>query len=168
MWLPPEPARMRRFAAGFLVVFAAMPLAYALVEGLEPLVRDRPKATQFSGRALAQKVTRAWREKFSTPLPYVGGGEFATNNIAVYSPDRPHVIVHGDPTISPWIDPADLAKRGAVIVWEDGQADEASLAQWRAAFPGFDLQPPLILPRQTVRPTRPARVHLAIVPPATK
>ena len=49
--------------------------------------RDRPKATQFPGKRLAEEVTRAWRAKFSTPLPFVGGGEFAANNIAVYSAD---------------------------------------------------------------------------------
>ena len=113
----------RRFAAGFLAIFVAMPLAYVIVEGFEPLVRDRPKATQFPGRQVAATVTQRWREKFSTPLPYVGGGEFATNNIAVYSPDRPHVIVHANVAISPWIDRDDLSKRGAVLVWEDGQLD---------------------------------------------
>ena len=35
------------------MVFVAMPLAYVIVEGFEPLVRDRPKATQFPGRQLA-------------------------------------------------------------------------------------------------------------------
>src|SRR5947199_5159365 len=46
-WIGPvtEPSRLRRYAAGFLVVFIATPLAYALVEGLEPVLRDRPKAT---------------------------------------------------------------------------------------------------------------------------
>jgi hypothetical protein len=168
MWLGPitDTIRIKRFAIGFLVVFVAAPVAYAAVEIGEPLVRDRPKATQFPGRLLAETVTRTWREKFGTPLPYVGGGEFATNNVAVYSPDRPHVIVHADLAISPWVDRADLKKRGAVLVWEDGQADEARIAAWRAAFPGFDLQPALTLPRQTLRPTHPARVYMAIVPPA--
>jgi dolichyl-phosphate-mannose-protein mannosyltransferase len=167
VWLGPvsEPARLKRFAAGFLAVFVAAPVAYAAVELGEPLLRDRPKATQFPGRLLAEQITRTWHDKFGKPLAYVGGGEFATNTIAVYSPDRPHVIVHADPALSPWIDRGDLKKRGAVLVWEDGQADEARLAQWRAAFPGFDLQPPLILPRQTLRPTRPARIYVALVPP---
>jgi 4-amino-4-deoxy-L-arabinose transferase-like glycosyltransferase len=168
MWLGPvtDPVRLRRFALGFLAIFIAAPVAYAAVEIGEPLLRDRPKATQFPGRVLAETVTRTWREKFGTPLTYVGGGEFATNNVAVYSLDRPHVIVHADLSISPWIDRADLRKRGALLVWEDGQADDARLAQWRAAFPGFDLQPPLMLARQTLRPTHPVRVYVAIVPPA--
>jgi len=163
-----EPLPLRRFAAGFLIVFAAFPLAYAIVEGLEPIIRDRPKATQFPGRALAEQVTQRWRDKFATPLPYVGGGEFATNNIAVYSPDRPHVIVHADLGISPWIDAGDLKRRGAVLVWEDGQIDAAQLARLRSDYPGLDVREPLTLPRQVFIESdkvRPVRVHLAFVPP---
>jgi 4-amino-4-deoxy-L-arabinose transferase-like glycosyltransferase len=168
LWLPADPRHARRFAAGFLAVFVAMPLAYAVSEGFEPLLRDRPKATQFPGRPLAEQVTQAWRARFSTPLPYVGGGEFATNNIAVYSPDRPRVIVHADPSLSPWIDRADLARRGAVLVWEDGQVDDHGLAQMRSNYPGLQVQEPITLPRQTWvarGALRPFRVHVAIVPP---
>jgi 4-amino-4-deoxy-L-arabinose transferase-like glycosyltransferase len=170
MWfgLVTEPVRLKRFAAAFLVILLAMPLTYAVVEGLEPLLRDRPKATQFPGRALAGQVTRAWREKFSSPLPYVGGGEFATNNIAVYSSDHPRVIVHADLSLSPWVDRADLARRGAVLVWEDGQVDAAGLAQMRSTYPGLDVQEPISLPRQSLvarGKLKPVRVHFAVVPP---
>jgi 4-amino-4-deoxy-L-arabinose transferase-like glycosyltransferase len=163
-----DPVRLRRYAAGFLVVLVAMPLAYAIVESFEPLVRDRPKATQFPGRALAATVTQRWRDKFNSALPYVGGGEFATNNIAVYSADRPRAIVHADLGISPWIDRNDLRRRGAVLVWEDGQIEAAALAQLRLDYPGLDVQEPIVLPRQVflVRGSvRPVRVHFAIVPP---
>jgi hypothetical protein len=168
-WFGPASgnAQLRRFAAGFLVVFLAMPLAYAAVETLEPAWRDRPKATQFPGRQLADEVTTRWRAKFDTPLPFVGGGEFSTNNIAVYSPDKPRVIVHADPTISPWVDRDELRRRGAVIVWEDGQLDAGAMAQLRRNYPGLHVQEPLSLPRQTFVGTnlRPARIHFAIVPP---
>ena len=169
VWFGPVTgsAQVRRFAAGFVVVFLAMPFAYVAVEALEPAWRDRPKATQFPGRQLADEITRAWRAKFGTPVPFVGGGEFSTNNIAVYSPDKPRVIVHADPTISPWINRDELRKRGAVIVWEDGQLDAAAMAQLRRDYPGLKVQEPLSLPRQTFVGTnlRPARVHFAIVPP---
>jgi len=169
VWFGPVDAtRTRRFAAGFIAVFVAMPLAYAVVESLEPLLRDRPKATQFPGRQVAAAVTQRWRDKFSTPLPYVGGGEFATNNIAVYSPDRPRVIVHANVDISPWIDRADLTRRGAVLVWEDGQLDAAAIARLRSDYPGLDVQEPLVLPRQTFvgrDRVQPVRVHVAFVPP---
>src|SRR5262249_44508388 len=138
MWLGPVTARkqLARFATCFVAIFLAMPLAYAAVEGLEPLLRDPPKATPFPRPAPPQIVTQKWRDKFGSPLTYVGGGEFASNNIAVYSADRPHVIVHADVNMSPWIDRDDLKRRGAVLVWEDGQIDAAGLAQLRSSFPG--------------------------------
>jgi hypothetical protein len=100
-------------------------------------------------------------------VPFVGGGEFATNNIAVYSADRPRVIVHADPGLSPWVDREELRRRGAVIVWEDGQLDAAAMAQLRRDYPGLDVQAPLSLPRQTFvgHDLKPARVHYAFVPP---
>jgi hypothetical protein len=172
MWLPPEPRRFTAFARVFLVVAIAMPVAYAVVELLEPLVRDRPKATQFPGRLLAETITRQWRQRTGAPLRYVGGaevgtgpGEFAANNIAVYSPDRPHVIVHGNPALSPWIDMADVERRGAVLAWEAPPADNALPENLRLTFPRAELQPPLVLPRRTLFAVAPAVIHYAVVPP---
>jgi 4-amino-4-deoxy-L-arabinose transferase-like glycosyltransferase len=171
MWFAPplEAGALRRFAAGFAVIFVALPVAYAAVEKLEPLLRDRERATQFPGRALAATITERWRARTGTPLYYVAGaplpggaGEFAANNVAVYSPDRPHVIVHGDPRLSPWIDAADVERRGAVFVWQGGEGLPAALKE---RFPRAELQPPLTLPQQTLVPVRPVQVHSAILPP---
>jgi hypothetical protein len=162
--LPSEARRLQWLAAGLIAVLIAFPVVYAAVEIFEPLLRDRAKATQFPGQVTADIITREWHDRFGTPLVYVGGGEFATNNVAVYSADRPHVMPHGDPKLAPWIDPADLHRRGAVLVWEDG-AGEAQLAQWRATFSDLDVQPTLVLARQTRYPVRPARILFAFVPP---
>jgi 4-amino-4-deoxy-L-arabinose transferase-like glycosyltransferase len=166
MWLPPsrEPRRLRWFAAGFLVVFFGLPLIYAAVELGEPFVRDRPKATQFPGEVMAEIITREWRDAYGTPLIYAGGTEFAVNNLAVYSPDHPHVVVHGDPKLSPWIDMADLHRRGGVLVWEEDHPG-AHLEEWRAAFGEFEVQPLLVLSRQTLRPVKPAHILYALIPP---
>jgi Dolichyl-phosphate-mannose-protein mannosyltransferase len=172
MWLAPDPRRCALFARAFIVVFLAMPLAYAAVELFEPFWRDRPKATQFPGKVLAETITRQWRQKTGRPLAYVGGaevgtgpGELAANNVAAYSPDRPHVIVHGDPNLSAWIDMAEVERSGAVLVWEPRPGDTGLPANLRATFPRAELQPPLTLPRQTLRPVRPAIIHYAFVPP---
>ena len=113
---------------------------------------------------MADLVTKAWRDKYGTPLRYAAGSEFAVNNLAVYSPDRPHVVVHGRPQLSPWIDMNDLRRRGAVIVWE-GLPDSAQVDEWRRTFPGMEIQPPLVLPRQTLFPVRPSEIQYAILPP---
>ena len=69
--------------------------------------------------------------------------------------------------ISPWVDREELRRRGAVIVWEDGQLDAAAMAQLRLEYPGLDVQDPITLPRHTYvgGDLRPVRVHFAIVPP---
>jgi hypothetical protein len=175
MWLSPArgPDRMRRFARVFALLFAGWVVIYAGDEVLEPVLRDRAKATSFPGSAAAEAITRRWRETTNTPLVYVGqieraspgAGEFAANNVAVYSPDRPHVIVHGNPALSPWIDPADLKRRGAVLVWEQGPGAADFPDAMRARYPQAEIQPLLVLPRQTLRPVSPAVVGYAFVPP---
>src|SRR5882757_318201 len=155
LWIGPvgEARALRKFAAGFIAVLVAVPLLYAAVEIGEPFVRDRPKATQFPGQTMAEAVTRAWHETYGTPLVYAGGAEFAANNLAVYSPDRPHIIPHGDPKLAPWVDRDDLRRRGGVLVWEEGYAD-ARLDEWRKTFAGFAVQPALVLARRTWHPVK--------------
>jgi 4-amino-4-deoxy-L-arabinose transferase-like glycosyltransferase len=174
MWIAPvlDALRLRLFARACLLVLVATPFAYAADELFEPFLRDRPKATQFPGRLLAQTITRQWRDATGMPLFYVGGaefgpsgvGEFAPNTVAVYSPDRPHVVAHGERRLSPWIDPADLDRRGVVLIWE-GPATPGLPENLKAAFPRAELQPPLTLQRQTLHRRSPAVVNYAFVPP---
>jgi dolichyl-phosphate-mannose-protein mannosyltransferase len=161
-----EPRRLQRFAQGFTVLFVAWPSIYAAVEILEPLVRDREKATQFPGTAVAARLTQEWRDRYGVPLVYVCGSEFVANNIAVYSPDRPHVIVRCDPNLAPWIDMADVRRHGAVVAWEETLAGPTELAQWQALLGGFEERPVLVLPRQIWprRQVQPTRVFYAIAP----
>jgi hypothetical protein len=172
MWFKPDlDARaLRQFATAFVVIFLALPIAYAADEQLEPLIHNRQKATHFPGREMARILTERWHADFGTPLHYVAGaplpggaGEFAANNLAVYGKDHPHVIVHGDPNLSPWIDLADVKRRGALLVWQGPAALPAAL---KARFPRARLQTPLKLPQRTIVPNDPAVVHYAILPPS--
>jgi hypothetical protein len=166
-WFTPvvDVVRLRTLARACLVVMLALPVAYVVDELFEPFLRDRPKATQFPGRLLAQTITRQWREATDVPLTYVGGGEFTANLLAVYSPDRPHVVVHMDTTLSPWVEPTDLERRGAVFVWEALTPVPKLPGNIKARFPRAELQPPLVLPRQTLYPRSPAVVNYAIIRP---
>jgi Dolichyl-phosphate-mannose-protein mannosyltransferase len=170
-WFGPvtEPRRLEAFALAFAVIFFAWPAIYAGTELFEPMVHDREKATQFPGEDMAARVTREWREINGAPLAYVCGTEFVANNVAVYSPDRPRVIVHCDPKLSLWIDMADVHRRGALIAWDERLVAPTEFEQWRAALGELHTQPVLILPRQILLPglrsLRPTRVFYAFVPP---
>jgi 4-amino-4-deoxy-L-arabinose transferase-like glycosyltransferase len=167
MWLGPisYPARQERFAVAFLVVFFAFPLAYAGIEVIEPFIRDRPKATQFAGAAAAASITNMWHDRFAVPLVYVCGSEFDANTIAVYSPDRPHVVAHCDPQLSPWIDIEDVHRRGIAVVFDKLLVDEASLDHWRRTLGRFEVGPPLVLPRQTWHWVKPDQAFYGFMAP---
>ncbi len=171
VWLGPvsEPRRLQAFALAFAAVFVAWPAIYAGTELLEPLVHDREKANQFPGKAVAARITQEWRDTFGEPLAYVCGSEFVANNVAVYSPDHPHVIVHCDPKLSPWIDIADVHRRGVAFAWDERLVAPADFERWSAALGQFQTRPALTLPRQTLlhgrRPLRPTQVFYAFSPP---
>jgi hypothetical protein len=166
VWTRPifDRARVALFARWTLIVLLAWPIAYAATELFEPFLRDRPKATQFAGRGMAALITERWHAEIGTPIVYATGTEFEVNNLAVYSPDRPHVLVHADPKLSPWIDMADLKRRGAVLVWTPG-AGGISVKDLLDRFPGAEMQPALILPRQTLYPRSPWKVYYAFLKP---
>ena len=170
-WLGPftAPQRLNAFALAFAAIFVAWPLAYAGTELFEPMLRDREKATQFPGEDMALRITREWREAFGEPLAYVCGSEFVANTVAVYSPDRPRVIVHCDPSLSPWIDIADVHRRGAVLAWDQRLIAPTDVERWRAALGEFQTRPVLSLPRRTLlanpRSLQPVRVFNAFLPP---
>jgi hypothetical protein len=170
-WLGPvtEPRRLEAFALAFAAIFIAWPTAYAATELFEPLVRDREKATQFPGEEVAARLTREWREAYGKPLAYVCGSEFVANTVAVYSPDRPRVIVRCDPSLSPWINMADVHRRGAVLAWDARLVTPTDFRQWQAALGDYQTRPVMILPRRTLladpRSLQPTRVFYAVLPP---
>src|SRR5256885_6286973 len=64
---------LRGYVGGFLAIFIAMPLAYAIVEGLEPVLRDRPRSEEHTSELqspcnlvcrllLEKKITQQVRE----------------------------------------------------------------------------------------------------------
>lgn len=169
LWFGPvtDLRRITVFAVGVIFLFFLAPAIWIGTWLADPHLRQRPKASEFPGRAVAEQVTRQWHDRTGTRLAYVAGTEFAANNVAVYSPDRPRVVVHGRPKISPWIDMDDLRRRGVLVIWEDG-LPMAHVDEWRQTF-GAEGEPAIFdLPRQS-RGGAPnvgkARIVYWIVPP---
>jgi 4-amino-4-deoxy-L-arabinose transferase-like glycosyltransferase len=173
-WFEPDLSGrvMRRFAAVFVAVFVAYLGSYVLIELYEPLVHERAKASDFPGRKLADLVTREWHARTGRRLAYVGGtgvgfgpGEFAANNVAVYSPDHPRVIAHGNFDLSPWVDPEDVRRNGVVILWQSGSPAQHLPADIKRNFPTAELQPGLTLRSASRYAHEPVFVDYAFVLP---
>ncbi|MBQ9337058.1 MAG: glycosyltransferase family 39 protein [Lentisphaeria bacterium] len=114
----PEPRNFKCFT-GLMIVAATLFVAVFGFEYLHkrPYLRRGITYNVWPGRTVAEAVTREWRARYKTPLPYVIGDRTATCNVSFYSPDRPTSFFDHQVELSPWIDPADVERRGAVIVW---------------------------------------------------
>ena len=167
----PVFARRRlRCLAALVILFAVGSMSVTVNEFLcyRPYRKKRIDHQVYPGKKLAAILTKAWREKFAGPCPYVIGGRKDSCFMCYYSPDHPKAFFDHDPKLSPWIDPADIRKRGAVIIWR------RELPEYLDQYPDALSLPPITLERQIpawVRTFAPAprkeTFYVLLVPPSS-
>jgi 4-amino-4-deoxy-L-arabinose transferase-like glycosyltransferase len=112
------PRRALEVAGGLAVLFAA---SYSVWQVAKPLAWASPSYIDFDGPALARIAEQFWRTHNAGPIFYIVSfdsqrGRQAAGSIVFDSADQPHVFEDADRKLSPWIDPADLTHRGALVV----------------------------------------------------
>ena len=113
--------------------------------------------SQFPGEQFAALVTGAWHKEVGTaPLPYVVGEFWSAGNVILFSSERPRLFESGDPIHSPLVDPADIRRQGAVILFEPAVRLNAlptaqTSAPWLAEFPGAEPRAPFVIRQETAR-----------------
>jgi 4-amino-4-deoxy-L-arabinose transferase-like glycosyltransferase len=112
------------------IVFVCFAIAFAADYIVKPYFNHAFRASNYPGYDLAQEISRRYRAKTGRPLAYVIGTIWDGGNIAHYAPERPRVLIDGDPKRAPWIDLDDLRAKGAVVIWT-GQDPQTTLP------PGF-------------------------------
>ena len=122
-------------------------------------------ATQFPGDRFAAVVTDTWHRETNQRLAYVVGDFWLAGNVIFFSPDRPHMFHDASLHFSPWIDVADVRRRGAVLLWSAARDGEMP-AGMRALFPAADDRAPLAIRVMTLRGEREWRVGWALLRPA--
>ena len=101
----------------------------------------------YPGDKLAAVLTQRFHDATGTKLRYVIGAMCDGGNLAHYSPDQPEVLIDGLPRRAPWIDLADLRKKGAMVVWSGG--DTAHLpAQFSTVAGSAEVGAPFDQPRR--------------------
>ncbi|MCC7493299.1 MAG: glycosyltransferase family 39 protein [Fimbriimonadaceae bacterium] len=134
----------------------------------QPLVR-----TLFAGQELARQVEQAWRQRYGTPLPQVGGVGYLTFCVALYGPSRATAYGDLEPRTAPWTDDATFRQQGGALLWfgdppprrfRPDQPPER-IAAWRQRFPEMSTAERLEVPWHL--PGAPsATVWLTLLPPA--
>ena len=116
----------RRAGAVFLALAVLQIVAYIGVREIAPRVGLlHPPYPDTDGPRLAALAQDYWRAHAVGPIPYIvtlraQHGMQAGGSIAFDLPYRVRVLTDGDPAEAPWIDIADLKRRGALIVSPGG------------------------------------------------
>ena len=106
-------------------IAVALVVSYVGVRIFSPHVNRKPLYPDYDGPALARVASNHWRQNETLPLRTIVSfgqqkGRQAAGSIAFDLPspkDAPiHVLEDGSLAASPWIDPADLKRRGALVV----------------------------------------------------
>lgn len=146
------------------IVFACLAFAFIANYAVLPRIDHRYRAVFYPGGSLGREIGSRYEAATGQPLRYVIGTMWDGGNVAHYAPSHPRVLVDGEPERAPWIDLVDLKRRGAVVVWTEG--DRAAVpAEFRAVAGNAKVQPPIRLHYR--HSTKPLDVGWAILPPAS-
>ena len=140
-----ERSRLRRIVLAWAAVTALYAVAFIAQYGVMPSFDHRYRASLFPGDRLGAEISTRFRAATGTPLAYVIGSMWLGGNISRYSPERPRTLIDGRPERAPWIDLGDLKRRGAVVVWSDGDRNTVP-ANYTAFASSSEVQPPITLP----------------------
>ncbi len=129
------------------LVFAISAAVFVADYSVLPHFDHRYRAAFFPGDLLSAAITQRFEQATGHDPAYIIGSMWDGGNVAHYSKERPQprVLIDGLPRRAPWIDLADLRRRGAVLVWTD--SDPRVLpAHFAAIAPGAEVGAPLDLP----------------------
>jgi hypothetical protein len=140
-----DRARLAHVVAHWGVVFAIFAIVFLVNYSVLPMLDHRYRAVFYPGNTLAATLTQRFHDATGAKLRYVVGAMWDGGNLAHYSPDQPEVLIDGLPRRAPWIDLADLRKKGAMVVWSGG--DTAHLpAQFASVAGNAEVGAPFDLP----------------------
>jgi hypothetical protein len=153
-----------RILLTWTIVFTCLALAFIANYAVLPRIDHRYRAVFYPGGSLGREIGQKFETATGQPLRYVVGTMWDGGNVAHYAPSHPRVLVDGEPERAPWIDLADLKRRGAVVVWTEGDRN-AVPAEFRAVAGNAKVQPPIRLHYR--HSTKPLDVGWAILLPAS-
>ncbi len=140
-----DRTRLARTLVYWTAVFCGFVIAFIVNYAVLPSSDGRYRAVLYPGDRLGAELSQRFRAASGRPLAYVVGDMWTGGNIGHYAPERPRVLIDGNPARAPWIDLADLKARGAIVVWSDGDLT-AIPPPYRAAAAEAQVQPSFTLP----------------------
>ena len=141
-----EALRVKYTAAAWAGMFGMYVVGFIGHYGVMPHYTGHYYASLFPGDALAQRIGEGFARKAGRPLDYLISTMWLGGNVSHYAAGiRPRVLIDGKPERAPWIDLADLRRRGAVVLWVDEDPNKMP-ERYRTIAAGAEIQPGFVLP----------------------
>jgi len=127
------PGALRAAVAAFLIVQAALAAQLWLSSPHGPERWHSRYWRNFPSDALARAVAGPARAALGGPIDIISGPYKESGALALRLPERPRVLIDGDPSISPWIGAEELAHKRVITLFPAATVPEGAYP----AIPGW-------------------------------
>ena len=165
--LPSDQKKVQKIFRDSLCFGLVMVTVLAARNVFGPTLRDKLSRVHFPGSELAQVVNAKWNQRYSYPLPAVGGRLFTAGCVGVYSKNHVDVFGSMSESASPWIDDQQMQQSGGVIVWEKGSDDGELRESWLSRFEQVETLDVVRLSDQSFFDFDPVEFGIAVVHPTS-
>ncbi len=147
--------------------------AYTIVYGFAPRIRTKPHRVNYPGQEIAAQVEQLWNQCSDAPFDYIIADEWAGGIVNHYGQQQPSVVIHGDYTLSPYLNEEDVRRKGALVFWlksrnhesEKQKSMEREFPELQTQFSKIQPLPDLIIPWPRRNDDRAGRYGVAFIPP---
>jgi 4-amino-4-deoxy-L-arabinose transferase-like glycosyltransferase len=153
LWLVLRAGKIRkraRFATlgqVWMIVTACYAIAFVIFMAVTPRLTDTYRAELYPGDTMAKELAARFKSETGEPVRYVIATMFDGGNVGHYANEHPRTIIDGTFKRAPWIDPADVKRHGALVVWV-GPTPVRVPDELSALAGGAAARAPLVLPRR--------------------
>lgn len=160
---------LKKFTKSFILFFLV--LFTARMISLVPQVKPENDAF-LPNQTMASALSKVWHYYYHDSLPYIAGSNYLVSMVAPYLEDKPVPYLSWQKDKNTWIKEADLRKKGALFIWDEGgnygwDNDSLIYAPLREIIQGR-FPELIILPQFTfyrLSNKRPIIIGAAILPP---
>ncbi|WP_169305356.1 glycosyltransferase family 39 protein [Coraliomargarita akajimensis] len=150
-------------------------VAYTIVYGMGPIIREKPHRVNYPGAAIAQAVEAAWQAAGYGELEYVIADEWLGGMVNRYGASHASLMIRGDLTRSAYLSEEAVHQRGAMVLWlkaRDARSDAQSGIQslrpdLLERFPQMEPLEDLVIDWPRRRDSLQGRYGLALIPPGS-
>jgi hypothetical protein len=141
--------RFLGFAWAALLIVPAVLVPVAMI--LLPWTLGTDLTVTEPASAMGRFFANTFRERTGHPLAVVTGDVDTAALVALGAPSRPSVYFDDDPRRSPSVTPADIRKKGAIVVWLAANTNPTPPPAIKTMFPGLVPEVPHIFKQRVFK-----------------